>query len=918
MVAADEAGHRGALRGCRSALTVIDPRRWRRDPAALLVAALCAVFVALAVGPSLVGARVFASADLALQFAPWKATQPVDAKPDNACVSDPVDGFLPAAAEFRRELLHGDIAQWDNLASGGAPLGAVPSFATYSPLSLPLLALPTWLAPAWMKLLEMVVSTGGMFLFLRRLSLARAPALLGGLVFTTSGFMVTWTNWPHTRTAAFVPVLLWSLERLIQLRTARSVVPVALTVGALLLGGFPEVTGFAMYLAAPYVLFRVLSSRQRPVTQVRTMTFAGVGVALGALLVAFQLLPFASQIGGLDLAARAQTPKQHLPLLSLVTTALPKAFGSCPGRDYVGPVNDIEANAFIGSAVLVLVVVALLRRRRPETPAGVRGFFVVAALVTVVLGWVGGPLLALAQHLPVFSNNPVPRIRVILGLCLAILAAFGYDALLRARAEQRSSRRWVEPAVWLGLAAGSVLVLNRLRNNLRPTGHLAVSDRQTLYAAVAVAVTLTAVLLARSRWHRLAVGAIPVVVLVQALNVVLPFWPQIPRHDFYPRTPVHDYLAANLGSERFQGTGLTMFPGTNVYYGLRSLGGHSFTASTWRELMEVADPSAFRTPTFSSLSPALATAVSPALDRFAVKYLVMGPEVQPFGAAASPGAAAGSVVIPAGGRLDVPVTGALRGVDLPIAAVAGADGELTVQVLSKGTVVASSGRRLLPTTGPGDLPVALAGEQLPAGPLVLRIANATAVPVTLAANGGIPALRLIRPAADGLRVAEASVSGTVWERTNVLDRVRWASTVSMAAEGPASLKAAGTTPAVNGQVVLATNPAKASGAAGTVRTVHDGPDALQVRVQAKGAGYLVVADGLQTGWRATVDGRAVPLLDADHALVAVPVPAGVHEVRLRYTPKGLRPGFVLTGLGLLALLGLGITGRRRAPGPPAA
>ena len=884
-------------------------RRWRRDPAALLVAAVCAVFVALAVGPSLVGARVFASADLALQFAPWQATQPVGAKPDNSCVSDPVDGFLPAAAEFRRELLRGDIAQWNNLASGGAPLGAVPSYATYSPLSLPLLALPTWLAPAWMKLLEMVVSTGGMFLFLRRLNLARAPALLGGLVFTTSGFMVTWTNWPHTRTAAFVPVLLWSLERLIQLRTARAVVPVAVSVAAMLLGGFPEVTGFALYLVAPYVLFRVLSTRQQAAARVRTMTLAGVGVALGALMVAFQLLPFAAQLSGLDLAARAQTPQQHLPLLSLVTTALPKAFGSCPGRDYVGPVNDIEANAFIGSAVLVLVVVALLRRRRAETPAGVRGFFVVAALVTVVLGWVGGPLLALAQHLPVFHNNPVPRIRVILGLCLAILAAMGYDALLRARAEKPVTRRWGEPLVWVALAVGSALVLHRLRNNLRPTGHLAISDRQTLYAALAALVALAGVALARSRVHRLAVGAIPVVVLVQALNVVLPFWPQIPRHDFYPRTPVHDYLAAHLGGERFQGTGLTMFPGTNVYYGLRSLGGHSFTASTWRQLMLAADPRSFQTTSFSSLAPSLETATSPALDRFAVKYLVMAPEVQPFGTVVSLAAPAGTVLLAPAGHLDVAVTGTLRGVDLPITEVSGADGLVTVQVLSQGSVVASSGRRLRPTSRAADLPVALAGEDLPTGPLVLRIGNATSVPMMLAATGGVPAVRLIRPQADGLRVAQASVSGTVWERSRVLDRVRWASTVSVVAQGAASLKAAGSTPAVKGQVVLASNPVKANGGEGTVRTVHDGPDALEVRVQAKAAGYVVVADGLQAGWQATVDGRAVPLLDADHALVAVPVTTGRHVVRLRYAPKGLRPGLALSGLGVLLLLGLGL--RRR-------
>ena len=863
----------------------------------------------LSLGPSLVGARVFASTDLALSYAPWRATQPAGAKADNPCVSDPVDGFLPAAALFRRDLLHGDVAQWDGLDSGGAPLAAVPSNATWSPLSVPYLVLPTWLAPAWVKLLEMGVSIGGMFLLLRRLRLARAPALLGGLIYTTSGFMVSWTNWPHTRTAAFVPVLLWSLERLVQLRTPRAAVPVALSVAALLLGGFPAVTGLALYLAAPYLLMRVLMTHraERPVrASLSTLVLAGVGVALGVVLVAFQLLPFLTQLDSLDLDVRAQSPAQHLPLLTLVTAALPKAFGTCPGHDYVGPINQVEVNAYIGSAVLVLVVLAFLRRRRPETPAGVRGFFGVATIIVVVLGWLGGKPLGLAQHLPVFSNNPVGRIRVLLGLCLAVLAAMGYDALLRARQERSSRRRaGVELAVWAGLAVVALLVIRRLRANLRPTHYLAQSDRQTLYAALATAVVLAAVALARTRLHRLAVAVVPVVVLAQALNVVLPYWPQLPRHDFYPTTPAHDYLAAHLGHERFQGTAFTMLPGTNVYYGLRSLGGHSFTAVTWRQLMESADPTAFRTATFSTIAPTLQAATSPALDRFAVRYLVSDPAQPAFGTAVPTAAATGQVLVPAHGQVAVPFAGGpLRGAGVTLAAAPAVDGYLRVDVVQGGKVLAASGRRLLPTTGAGDLPVTLAGEDLPRVPLVLRIRNTSNGPVLLAAVAGRPVLHLVRPADDGLRVAEASVGATVWERTRALPRLRWASTVRIAQQGAASLAAAGSTAAEAGEVVLAANPDGARGGAGSLRAVHDGADVVAMTVKADGAGYVVVADGLQSTWTATVDGRPAPLLKADHALVAVPVPAGTHRVQLSYAPRGFRAGFAASAAGLVGLLGL--------------
>ncbi|MCW2544766.1 MAG: Protein of unknown function, rane YfhO, partial [Frankiales bacterium] len=663
------------------------------------------------------------------------------------------------------------MAQWNPLASGGAPLGAVPSNAVWSPLSLPFIALPTWLAPAWVKLLEMLVSIGGMFLFLRRLNLARAPALLGGLIYTTSGFMVSWTNWPHTRVAAFVPLLLWSLERLVQLRTVKAALPIALTMAAMLLGGFPAVVGYALYLGGPYFLMRLLASRRPLRSYVSTSVLAGVGLAVGGMLAAFQLLPFFSQLSGIDLEVRAQSPAQHLPLLSLVTAALPKAFGTCPGRDYVGPINQVEVNAYVGSAVLVLALLALLRRRRTETPAGPRTFFVVAALVCVVLGWVGGPLLAAAQHLPVFSNNPVARIRVILGLCVAVLAAMGYDALLRSREEK--PRRWTI-AVWLAAGAGALLVVMRLRDNLRPTHHLAQSDRQTLYAALAVAVVLAAIVLARTRLHVIAVGVVPAVVLAQALNVVLPYWPQIPRHDFYPQTPVHTYLAEHLGHDRFQGMDFAMLPGTNVYYGLRSLGGHAFTATTWRELMEAADPRAFRTPTFSTIGSSAEVATSPALDRFAVRYLVVAPEQEAFGVVHEPGQQAGTTTIGAGASVDVPVAGGpLRGVTLVLAQAGGADGDLMVDVLQGDSIRTGAGRRIFPTTGPGDLKVTLAGDDLTTAPVTLRIRNTMKQPVTLAASpGGRPLVGTVRPAPDGLEVAQATPSGTVYERMRALPRLR--------------------------------------------------------------------------------------------------------------------------------------------------
>ena len=45
-----------------------------------------------------------------------------------------------------------------------------------------------------------------------------------------------------------------------------------------------------------------------------------------------------------------------------------------------------------------------------------------------------------------------------------------------------------------------------------------------------------------------------------------------------------------------------------------------------------------------------------------------------------------------------------------------------------------------------------------------------------------------------------------------------------------------------------------------------------------------------TGWSASVDGRAAPVLRVNHAQIGVPLPAGRHRVALRYQARGAWAG----------------------------
>jgi len=99
----------------------------------------------------------------------------------------------------------------------------------------------------------------------------------------------------------------------------------------------------------------------------------------------------------------------------------------------------------------------------------------------------------------------------------------------------------------------------------------------------------------------------------------------------------------------------------------------------------------------------------------------------------------------------------------------------------------------------------------------------------------------------------------------------------------------------------------------TTRIVEERPGFLKLEAVSSHPGHLVVLDAYAPGWRAEVDGRPAPLLQADGVFRAVPLPPGRHQVECRYRPASLAWGGVVS-LGVA--LGMAATFARRAASPP--
>jgi hypothetical protein len=86
---------------------------------------------------------------------------------------------------------------------------------------------------------------------------------------------------------------------------------------------------------------------------------------------------------------------------------------------------------------------------------------------------------------------------------------------------------------------------------------------------------------------------------------------------------------------------------------------------------------------------------------------------------------------------------------------------------------------------------------------------------------------------------------------------------------------------------------------------------LQAQVESSESSVVVVSQTYYHWWRAYVDGSPAPLLRANFAFQAVPVPAGKHLIRLAYEDRGFRAGAAISVVALLTCLGVWAYSRRK-------
>src|SRR5439155_11779030 len=111
--------------------------------------------------------------------------------------------------------------------------------------------------------------------------------------------------------------------------------------------------------------------------------------------------------------------------------------------------------------------------------------------------------------------------------------------------------------------------------------------------AGAATVGILAAAVTRHRARRLVPTALVAVVAAELLIFFVPVNGVIPVSEFYPTTPGHRFLEANLGDARMAGTSWAFYPNSDMVYGLHDIRGHLFHLPDYGKLLLAVDPRVF-------------------------------------------------------------------------------------------------------------------------------------------------------------------------------------------------------------------------------------------------------------------------------------------------------------------------------------
>ena len=344
----------------------------------------------------------------------------------------------------------GSLPLWTSSVMSGFPLIAMSQLGLGYPLTWGHLLLPSHVAEQIYVLLPFILAPSFTYSYLREIDRSRMAALIGGLSFGYGGLMTNTygMNAIPTNALMWLPLLLIAIERSRRQPLILCLIAASLIAALSLLTGHAASTLQVAVIVVAYSLVCSFGDVDRGWRRWQPVLVGAGSFLFAAGIASFQILE--------TMRAVRRSIRDVLTYEFFVAGSLtPVEFL----RSFLVPLNHYtEVTAYQAPLIVVLALIAVIKVRTFDG----RILFWAAVCIVGALMMLGryGLLYSLLYHVPVFNLFRRPtRYAFELTFGISVLAAFGYDSIIRTLNRHKKDQATFNLIPPLGLASCLVVAL---------------------------------------------------------------------------------------------------------------------------------------------------------------------------------------------------------------------------------------------------------------------------------------------------------------------------------------------------------------------------------------------------------------------------------------------------------------------------
>jgi len=589
----------------------------------IVVAVFLILLITIFFLPTFIKGKLPLNSDYLLYFDPWRTEYSTGSSKINNVLSDSIDFRIPNRGFFNKSILKNEFPLWNPNINLGTPYGFLLFTDTFNISNITTI----FFGAAWGSVLyyylKLFIIGFFIFLFLRKRNMSTFSSLFGMVVSSFSSYIVVYLGTNVIDSVIYIPAMLYFGESYLNSSNYKHFIGLSITVMLTLLSGFPAITLFSILLSVGYFSFRILIEEKSPI-RVRAIKLIqiAIGFVIGLFLSLFSLIPTYEFFDNIDLGYRVGRGSQRLSSIFLWRLVNGNICGNPVDGNYFCTSNYNETAIYVGLSPILLLPFSIIRKQTRKLSI----FFILCVLFIFITVFGLGNFHTFIGSLPIFNLSSNTRLIALLPICMSIVSSIGLENIIKSHTQKKYIL-----FIILYIFCFSIFILFLKKFNPYYETYAKFITKQILFSTImSILIGLLLILfikLENEYWKKVLILSIILLTFLDSGTKLYDYNGASNLKTFFPKTPGIDYLIENQEPyERMLPVSRrVMVPGFPLYFSLNSLLGRWWTSPEFRGVISLIDPEVF--DSFVTTQPiselASLNLSSPLIDLFRVKHIVL-------------------------------------------------------------------------------------------------------------------------------------------------------------------------------------------------------------------------------------------------------------------------------------------------------